>query len=145
MTTNDDWISPDHRPAPQVPRARRGEQAWRVTKDGHTIGCELRNDGRVGAGWDADERRPSPTLTSFLAVLWPWASFGRRLVSPPDACLCRQSRQGAKLLFVGDQPLQHKFDAVELSGAVSVSGRHGRHSTLSPRHVCLLKGRTRDE
>jgi hypothetical protein len=46
---------------------------------------------------------------------------------------------------VGDQPLQHKFDAVELSGAVSVSGRHGRHSTLSPRHVCLLKGRTRDE
>jgi hypothetical protein len=48
---NDDWISPDHRPALPVPRAR-GEEAWRVTKDGRTISCELRNEERTGAGWD---------------------------------------------------------------------------------------------
>jgi hypothetical protein len=48
---NDDWISPDHRPAPPVPRAS-GEEAWRVTKDGRVLSCELRNDARAGAGWD---------------------------------------------------------------------------------------------
>jgi len=46
-----DWTSPDHRPAPSVPRAR-GEEAWRVTKDGRSISCELRDDARAGAGWE---------------------------------------------------------------------------------------------
>jgi hypothetical protein len=48
---NDDWISPDHRPAAPAPRLR-GEEAWHVTKDGHVISCELRNEERTGAGWD---------------------------------------------------------------------------------------------
>jgi len=38
------------RPAAQ-PRTP-GESMWSVTKDGHTIACELRDDSRVGGGWD---------------------------------------------------------------------------------------------
>jgi len=48
---NDDWISPDHRPAPPQ-RRTPGEAVWSVTKDGRTIACELRNEERIGAGWD---------------------------------------------------------------------------------------------
>jgi hypothetical protein len=31
---------------------RGGESVWKVTKDGRTMACELRDDSRSGAGWD---------------------------------------------------------------------------------------------
>jgi len=31
---------------------QRGELAWYVTKDGHSMACELFNAERFGAGWE---------------------------------------------------------------------------------------------
>jgi hypothetical protein len=48
---NDNWISPDHRPALPVPRAP-GEALWVLSKDHRIISCELRDESRSGAGFD---------------------------------------------------------------------------------------------
>src|SRR5262245_32589980 len=46
-----DWISPEHRPPPRQSRGR-GEEVWRMTRDGRVLSCELRDDSSVGAGID---------------------------------------------------------------------------------------------
>jgi hypothetical protein len=47
------WYAHDHQPA-GIPRERRaGEVVWRlVDPAGHVQTCELRDDTKVGAGWD---------------------------------------------------------------------------------------------
>jgi len=48
---NQDALLAGHvRPAAAPQKA--GEEVWRVTKDGRVIGCELRDESRVGGGWD---------------------------------------------------------------------------------------------
>jgi hypothetical protein len=49
-----DWnpTPPDWRPTPKPTPRARGEEAWRVTRDGHAIRCELRSDEGVGGGWE---------------------------------------------------------------------------------------------
>jgi hypothetical protein len=48
---DDDWLTANHRAAPR-PTRPPGERAWRVTKDGGVISCELRDESKSGAGWD---------------------------------------------------------------------------------------------
>jgi hypothetical protein len=38
--------------APVRAKTARGEECWRVTKDGRVLSCELRNEDRLGFGWD---------------------------------------------------------------------------------------------
>jgi hypothetical protein len=57
--------------APPTPRTR-GEEAWRVTRDGHTIACELRDESPLGGGWDVMIRQDGEV------------SFSRRC--PDEAC-----------------------------------------------------------
>jgi hypothetical protein len=48
---SDEWCEPNHQPTPRSPRGP-AEAVWHVTKDSRTISCELRNEERIGAGWD---------------------------------------------------------------------------------------------
>jgi hypothetical protein len=57
------------------------EEAWRVTKDGRTISCELRNEERIGGGWDVVIRQDGEL------------SFSRRC---PDEALARFVANGLK-------------------------------------------------
>jgi hypothetical protein len=51
MSDETPFYSPDRRPAP--PRQPKpGEQVWCLRKDGRIQTCELRDDSKVGAGWD---------------------------------------------------------------------------------------------
>jgi len=41
-----------------IPRtARRGDEEWRLEKDGETVSCELLDDSGVGAGWEVVIRK----------------------------------------------------------------------------------------
>ncbi len=48
---NQDALLAGYVRAVATPR-KSGEEVWRVTKDGHTIACELRNEERLGFGSD---------------------------------------------------------------------------------------------
>src|SRR4051812_18583092 len=44
--------------APTTPRQpRRGDEVWRLEKDGALLTCELLDDSHVGAGWEVALRK----------------------------------------------------------------------------------------
>jgi hypothetical protein len=51
MADEKPFYSPN-RPPPAPRQPRPGEQVWQLRKADHVQACELRNDSKVGAGWD---------------------------------------------------------------------------------------------
>lgn len=55
---NQDALLHDYTPPPKATREpRRGEEIWRLSKDGETLSCEVMDDTRVDAGWEVVLRR----------------------------------------------------------------------------------------
>jgi hypothetical protein len=63
------------------PRSRPRDVAWTLTLDGRTIACELRDESRIGAGWDVAIRQDGEL------------SFSRRC---PDEAYARHVANGLK-------------------------------------------------
>jgi len=59
--------------APTKVLTARGEEAWRVSKAGHVIACELRDDSKIGGGWEIVIRQDGEL------------SFGRRCADEAGA------------------------------------------------------------
>ncbi len=59
--------------APTLKLSTRGAETWRVTRDGHTIACELRDESKLVAGWDVAIRQDGEL------------SFSRRCTDEPQA------------------------------------------------------------
>jgi len=63
MTDEQPFYAPDKRPAPaRTPKP--GEEVWRLRRDDHLLTCELRDQGRVGAGFDVQLFRDGELLAS---------------------------------------------------------------------------------
>ncbi len=61
--------------APTARSWARGEETWRVTRDGRTISCELRDESRLGAGWDVAIRQDGELSFSRRCPDEPLARF----------------------------------------------------------------------
>jgi hypothetical protein len=62
--TKDPFSAPNRMPSPPS-QAQPGEQVWRLkSESGRIYTCELRNDPRVGAGWDVVLLKDGETLLS---------------------------------------------------------------------------------
>lgn len=49
--TDEHWSPPGSKVQPQTSRAR-GEELWRLHKEGSNASCELRHDSAAGVGWE---------------------------------------------------------------------------------------------
>jgi hypothetical protein len=54
MSTDDPQDAPWYAPGRTIPKraAVAGELIWRLAQKGRTLRCEIRDQSRVGAGWD---------------------------------------------------------------------------------------------
>jgi len=68
-------------PTPASPSSGPRDVVWTMTLDGHTISCELRDESRLGGGWDVCIRQDGDL------------SFSRRC---PDEAFARFVVQGLK-------------------------------------------------
>lgn len=66
------WSPPGRKVQPSTPRPR-GEELWRLEQQGRVASCELRDDSRVGAGFEILVRHDDEPI------------IGRRCVSETEA------------------------------------------------------------
>jgi hypothetical protein len=52
MSDDDPPFYAPNRPAPSPRQPKPGEEVWRLQHEGRVQWCELRDDSKVGAGWD---------------------------------------------------------------------------------------------
>lgn len=70
---NQDALLAGHRMPTTDRQPRRGEEIWRLSKDGQVLCCELLDDSRAGAGWEVVLRRDDELIV------------GHRCGSPSEA------------------------------------------------------------